>query len=164
MPRCHPLRINNVVLVVATSCKKKNNCKKIVSVLSNHCFDFSRHSSASRPKIIPLRQSRWDLFMSWPMKENQVNQWKNHQQFTSDMASLRDERQKAWKIGREEDKFDSNVERKYWSFTCNQLRFLYVDLRIQSVSHIQIIWEMRDREHGSCEWKGPFKLWKHSKG
>jgi len=34
---------------------------------------------------------------------------------------MRDERQRAWKIGREEDKFDSNVERKYWSFTCNQL-------------------------------------------
>jgi hypothetical protein len=28
------------------------------------------------------------------MKENQVNQWKNHQQFISDMASLRDERQR----------------------------------------------------------------------
>jgi len=26
---------------------------------------------------------------------------------------MRDERQKAWKIGREEDKFYSNVERKY---------------------------------------------------
>jgi len=26
---------------------------------------------------------------------------------------MRDERQRAWKIGREEDKFDSNVERKY---------------------------------------------------
>jgi hypothetical protein len=47
------------------------------------------------------------------MKENQINQWKNHQQFISDMASLRDERQKAWKIGREEDKFYSNMERKY---------------------------------------------------
>jgi hypothetical protein len=47
------------------------------------------------------------------MKENQVNQWKNHQQFISDMASLRDERQKASKIGREEDKFYSNAERKY---------------------------------------------------
>jgi hypothetical protein len=92
MPRCHPLRINNVVLVVTTSCKGKNNCKKTVSILSNHCFDFSGHSSASRPEIIPLWQSRWDLFMSWPMKENQVNQWKNHQQFAPDMASLRDER------------------------------------------------------------------------
>jgi hypothetical protein len=29
------------------------------------------------------------------------------------MASLRDERQRAWKIEREEDRFDSNVERKY---------------------------------------------------
>jgi hypothetical protein len=29
------------------------------------------------------------------------------------MASLRDERQKAWKIEKEEDKFYSNVERKY---------------------------------------------------
>ena len=113
MPRCHPLRINNVVLVVTTSCKGKNNCKKTVSVLSNHCFDFYGHSSASRSEIIPLWQSRWDLFMSWPMKENQVNQWKNHQQFISDMASLRDERQKASKIGREEDKFYSNAERKY---------------------------------------------------
>jgi hypothetical protein len=47
------------------------------------------------------------------MKENQVSQWKNHQQFISDMANLRDERQKAWKIRREEDKFYSNVERKY---------------------------------------------------
>jgi hypothetical protein len=47
------------------------------------------------------------------MKDNQVNQWKNHQQFTLDMASLRDEGQKTWKIGREEDKFYSNVERKY---------------------------------------------------
>jgi len=64
MPRCHPLRINNVVLVVTTSCKGKNNCKKTVSILSNHCFDFSGHSSASRPEIIPLWQSRWDLFMS----------------------------------------------------------------------------------------------------
>jgi hypothetical protein len=61
MPRCHPLRINNVVLVVTTSCKGKNNCKKTVSILSNHCFDFSGHSSASRPEIIPLWQSRWDL-------------------------------------------------------------------------------------------------------
>jgi hypothetical protein len=26
---------------------------------------------------------------------------------------LRDERQRAWKIGKEEDKFDSNVKRKY---------------------------------------------------
>jgi len=26
---------------------------------------------------------------------------------------MRDERQKAWKIGREEDKFYSNVEKKY---------------------------------------------------
>ena len=78
MPICHPLRISNVVLVVTTSCKGKNNCKKTVSVLSNHCFDFSEYSSASRPEIIPLMQSRWDLFMPWPMKENQVNQWKNH--------------------------------------------------------------------------------------
>jgi hypothetical protein len=29
------------------------------------------------------------------------------------MASLRDERQKAWKIGKEKNKFYSNVERKY---------------------------------------------------
>jgi hypothetical protein len=29
------------------------------------------------------------------------------------MASMRDERQKAWKIGREEDKFYLNIERKY---------------------------------------------------
>jgi len=34
---------------------------------------------------------------------------------------MRDERQRAWKIEKEEDKFDSNVERKYWNFTCNQL-------------------------------------------
>jgi len=61
MPRCHPVRINNVVLVVTTSCKGKNNCKKTVSILSNHCFDFSGHSSASRPEIIPLWQSRWDM-------------------------------------------------------------------------------------------------------
>ena len=79
MPICHPLRINNVVLVVTTSCKGKNNCKKTVSVLSNHCFDFSGYSSASRPEIISLMQSRWDLFMSWPMKKNPVNQQKNHQ-------------------------------------------------------------------------------------
>jgi len=79
MPICHPLKINNVVLVVTTSCKEKNNCKKTVSVISNYCFDFSEYSSASRPEIIPLMQSRWDLFMPWPMKENQVNQWKNHQ-------------------------------------------------------------------------------------
>jgi hypothetical protein len=62
MPRCHPVRINNVVLVVTTSCKGKNNCKKtVLSILSNHCFDFSGHSSASRLEIIPLWQSRWDL-------------------------------------------------------------------------------------------------------
>jgi hypothetical protein len=47
------------------------------------------------------------------MKENQVNQWKNHQQFIYDMTSLRDERQKAWKIRKEKDKLYSNVERKY---------------------------------------------------
>jgi hypothetical protein len=29
------------------------------------------------------------------------------------MANLRDERQGAWKIEKEEDRFDSNVERKY---------------------------------------------------
>ena len=29
------------------------------------------------------------------------------------MASLRYERQKAWKIGKEEDKFYSNIETKY---------------------------------------------------
>jgi len=61
MPRCHPLRINNVVLVVTTSCKGKNNCKKTVLIFSNHCFDFSGHSSASKPEIIPLWQLRWDL-------------------------------------------------------------------------------------------------------
>jgi hypothetical protein len=61
MPRCHPLRINNVVLVVTTSCKGKNNCKKTISIISNHCFDFSEYSSASKPKIIPLWQLRWDL-------------------------------------------------------------------------------------------------------
>jgi hypothetical protein len=61
MPRCHPVRINNVVLVVTTSCKGKNNCKKTVSILSNHCFDFSGYSSASRLEIIPPWQSRWDL-------------------------------------------------------------------------------------------------------
>jgi len=41
--------------------KEKNNCKKTVLILSNHCFDFSGHSSASRPEIIPLWQLRWDL-------------------------------------------------------------------------------------------------------
>jgi hypothetical protein len=60
MSRCHPIRINNVVLVV-TTCKGKNNCKKTVSILSNHCFDFSGYSLASRPEIIPLWKSRWDL-------------------------------------------------------------------------------------------------------
>jgi len=62
MPICHPIRINNVVLVVTTSCEGKNNCKKTVSILSNHCFDFSGYSSASRPEIFPLWKSRWDLF------------------------------------------------------------------------------------------------------
>ena len=32
MPRCHPLRINNVVLIVTTSCKGKNSCKTTVSI------------------------------------------------------------------------------------------------------------------------------------
>jgi hypothetical protein len=41
--------------------KEKIIAKKTVSILSNHCFDFSGHSSASRPEIIPLWQSRWDL-------------------------------------------------------------------------------------------------------
>jgi len=37
------------------------------------------------------------------------------------------EESSTWKIGREEDRFNSNVKRKYWSFTCNQLLFLYVE-------------------------------------
>ena len=73
------------------------------------------------------------------MKENQVNQWKNHPQFTSDMTSLRDERQKAWKIGREETNLTQmmkgNIEAlpviNYFSFT--------LTFRIQSMSHIQMI-------------------------
>jgi hypothetical protein len=51
---------------------------------------------------------------------------------------MRDERQKAWKIGREEDKFYSNVERKYQSFTCN----LYFSFTLR---------DERQREHWGCE-------------
>ena len=82
MPRCHPLRINNVVLVVTTSCKKKKIAKKQYQLLAITALIFLDTLQLLNPR---------------PMKENQVNQWKNHQQFISNMASLRDERQKAWK-------------------------------------------------------------------
>jgi len=66
------------------------------------------------------------------MKENQVNQWKNHPQFISDVASLRDERQKTWKIGREEDKFSQMLK--------GNIKALPVIFTFPSR------WEMRDKE------------------
>jgi hypothetical protein len=45
------------------------------------------------------------------MKENQVNQWENHQQFTSNTTSLRDERREM------RDRKHGRLEEKKTNFT-----------------------------------------------
>jgi hypothetical protein len=75
---------------------------------------------------------------------------------------MRDERQKAWKIGREEDKFYS----KCWKEILKLYNF--TQMLKGNIKALPVIftfpsrWEMRDKEHEGCEWRDP-SMWKHSK-
>ena len=71
------------------------------------------------------------------MKENQVNQWKNHQQFISDMASLKDER---WEM---RDRKHGRLEEKKTNFT----QMLKGNIKVLPVIFtFPSRWEMRDKE------------------